>query len=264
MSDTTAETPVTTTRLTREERAARLRARASRKAAEANQLLRKNDALLNCMAGSPVLVGHHSEGRHRRDLVKIDRDMRKSFDAANEAKELERRAQAAETNRAVSSDDADAIARLTEKRDRIEAEKERWKQINACFRRPHPEQALLDMGVAQITADKLVHGDFAGRTGIPAYAFTNASAEIRRLNKRIAELEAAATAPVKAPEHFGAVSVDEAGNRVRIAFPGKPAAAIIARLKSNGFRWAPSIGMWQRMANSIAWDRAREIATAAQ
>src|SRR5687767_11343825 len=30
--------------------------------------------------GQPILVGHHSERRHRRDLAKADRAMRKSID----------------------------------------------------------------------------------------------------------------------------------------------------------------------------------------
>ena len=30
--------------------------------------------------GQPILVGHHSEGRHRRDLKRIDNNMRKSVE----------------------------------------------------------------------------------------------------------------------------------------------------------------------------------------
>jgi hypothetical protein len=35
-------------------------------------------------------------------------------------------------------------------------------------------------------------------------------------------------------------------HRLQIEFPGKPEAAIITRLKQRGFRWAPSVGAWQR------------------
>lgn len=34
--------------------------------------------------------------------------------------------------------------------------------------------------------------------------------------------------------------------RIRLHFPGKPTPAVIATLKSNGFRWAPSERAWQR------------------
>jgi hypothetical protein len=44
--------------------------------------------------GQPILVGHHSEGRHRRDLDKIDRGMRESIDTARASQEAERKATA--------------------------------------------------------------------------------------------------------------------------------------------------------------------------
>lgn len=45
-----------------------------------NALYKTNKSLLDCMAGTPILVGHHSEKRHRRDLEKIDNRMRKSIE----------------------------------------------------------------------------------------------------------------------------------------------------------------------------------------
>ena len=36
-------------------------------------------------AGQPILVGHHSERRHRRDLATVDRAMRKSVDLMNKS-----------------------------------------------------------------------------------------------------------------------------------------------------------------------------------
>ena len=36
--------------------------------------------------GQPILVGHHSEGRHRRDLNRIDTNMKKSIEADEKAK----------------------------------------------------------------------------------------------------------------------------------------------------------------------------------
>jgi hypothetical protein len=47
--------------------------------------------------GQPILVGHHSEGRHRRDLERADRLTRRSIEESDQAGELGRRAASAET-----------------------------------------------------------------------------------------------------------------------------------------------------------------------
>ena len=65
-------------------------------------------------------------------------------------------------------------------------------------------------------------------------------------------------------EQIGEVTIQEQDNRVQILFPGKPSDEIRARLKSNGFRWSPTAGAWQRMPSAWAWQVAREIATAVQ
>ena len=72
----------------------RLRARAEGQRAEASHRFTKNDALLGVMAGTPVLRGHHSEKRHRRDLERISSDMRKGVEASKQADRLEHAAAA--------------------------------------------------------------------------------------------------------------------------------------------------------------------------
>ncbi|PIP94048.1 MAG: hypothetical protein COW78_12130 [Bdellovibrio sp. CG22_combo_CG10-13_8_21_14_all_39_27] len=56
-----------------------------------NQLYKTNKALLDCMAGTPILIGHHSEKRHRRDLEKIDNRTRKSIEEDKKAEHYQRR-----------------------------------------------------------------------------------------------------------------------------------------------------------------------------
>lgn len=46
--------------------------------------------------GQPILVGHHSEGRHRRDIAKIDSAMRKSCEESDKAEYYQDKAKAAE------------------------------------------------------------------------------------------------------------------------------------------------------------------------
>ena len=78
-------------------RAERLRERAAAASAEAqHQYERSRQAVAGIPFGQPILVGHHSERRHRRDVERSHVAMGRSVEAAREAESLERRAEAAE------------------------------------------------------------------------------------------------------------------------------------------------------------------------
>lgn len=47
----------------------------------------------------------------------------------------------------------------------------------------------------------------------------------------------------------GTVEINRVANRLQIFFEGKPDAAVRDELKSNGFRWSPKAGAWQRQLN---------------
>jgi hypothetical protein len=68
--------------------------------------------------GQPILVGHHSEARHRRDLEKIDRNMRAGVDAHASAQAAEGRAASAAARARLEEDPKFAARRA----DRNEAE----------------------------------------------------------------------------------------------------------------------------------------------
>lgn len=221
--------------------------------------------------GQPILVGHHSEKRHRKDLARMEANTRKGFEALKEAQACERRAESAERNLTISSDDPTAIERLRDKAAKLEARRDTMKAINGKIRAAVRQAAKDGSDAAELlaklvpcsleTARESLKPDFAGRVGFPAFELTNTGAEIRRLRGRIAELERAAAAPERAPETFGDVRIEESDNRVQVFFPGKPDAATRGALKCAGFRWAPSVGAWQRMANDGARRAAREIAS---
>lgn len=74
--------------------------------------------------GQPILVGHHSEARHRRDAERIHNKHGQGFEAAKKADYYEERAKSAESNRSIFSDDPEAITNSTtdnELSDTIEA-----------------------------------------------------------------------------------------------------------------------------------------------
>ncbi len=243
----------------------RLEARAAGKRVEAHQRFTKNDALLGVMAGSPILRGHHSESRHRRDLARIDNDMRKSFEASKDADRLARAASAAESNTAISSDDPEAVAKLTAKLEGLQAAQERMKLVNGLIRKHSkagPEAtraALLAAGLRAEDVAVAMTPDCFGKLGFPGYALSGGTAEMARVKKRIAELEARAALP-DTEVTFGDVRVVLSDNRVQLYFPGKPSEELRTELKRNAFVWAPSVGAWQRKPSQWAWDVAKRLA----
>jgi hypothetical protein len=245
----------------RESRIERMRARAAKLKTLADAKYHQYDALLNVMNGTPLLPGHHSYRRHKRDLERIDRATRKSFELSKLADDLERRANSAEINPSISSDDPDAVAKLREKLAGLEKYQATMKAANAAIRKGD-DVALFALVGDQVGAE-LKKPDFCGRIGFANYQLSNNNAEIRRCKLRIAQLESRATAPAKEPWNCataqGVVVVDEAENRVRIRFPFKPSAEVRTSLKQSGFRWAPSEGVWQRMPSPWAWHEAQRI-----
>lgn len=224
--------------------------------------------------GQPILVGHHSERRARKDADRIHNGMRRAIEADKEARDLERRAEAAASNRAISSDDPEAVVLLREKLSKVNKQREMAKSINGAIQKAKRAAAkgeafdalaranLTALGLEDRHLEILLAPDCFGNLGVPAYRMTNLGAEARRIEKRIEELTVKASAPVTPPELHGDIRIEESENRVRVIFPGKPSEDVRERLKSWGFKWAPSEGAWQRHASNQAWHAARAVVRA--
>lgn len=248
----------------------RLRSRAERLARAADAADARARAISDQIPfGQPVLVGHHSQRRHERDLDRIKAGFARSVKLRDEAAAVGRRLRAAESNHSISSDDPEAILKLREKLATVERERERAAEVNARIRSAKRKgngwqevarAELAALGLKPATIDAALAPDFAGRTGVPAYALTNLAAEARRIRGRITVLEREATRPPTEASTLGAIRVEEGDNRVRIALPSKPSEATRALLKSGGFRWSPTAGAWQRQATDNARRDARALA----
>nr|DAM48769.1 MAG TPA: protein of unknown function (DUF3560) [Caudoviricetes sp.] len=84
----------------------------------------------------------------------------------------------------------------------------------------------------------------------PTYELTNSNANIKRVKQRIETLEAVKASQPIEEEHDGYTYRENAeAMRVQFQFDGKPDDETRALLKRNGFRWAPSQGVWQRQLN---------------
>ncbi len=80
-----------------------------------------------------------ADARYRE---RADNKMRQSVAASDKADYYERRAQAAENNTAISSDDPEAIAKLTEKLEGLKQTQEFMKAVNAYYKKNGTCQGL--------------------------------------------------------------------------------------------------------------------------
>ena len=185
--------------------------------------------------GQPILVGYHSEKRHRRDIARMDNGMRKSIEATEKAEHYQRKVKNIENPSAISSDDPEAIRKLKEKLSKMEEKREGYKAFNKKARA-------------------------AGEDTLDSYVLTNLGGNIRRVKQRIEYLERQKGKEYATVEKNG-VTVEHNNelNRIQIFFPEIPAPEVRQRLKSNGFRWSPRAGAWQRQTSDWAYSLAVEF-----
>ena len=156
----------------------------------------------------------------------------------------------------ISADDPQAIAKLKDKLEHLQAAQQMMKDINAYYRKhktldgctilapEEMEKIKSDMAQSWHLEDK----PFA------SYSLTNNNAEISRVKKRIEELEKKALTTFPGWEFDGGtVEANKAENRLQILFDDKPSAEVREQLKSNGFRWSPKANAWQRQLNRNAY-----------
>lgn len=167
--------------------------------------------------------------------------------------------------RAVNSSDGpiqanhpDAARLLRAKIVRALEQHEKMKAANAIIRAATNDdvEALAaavskDTGWQRGTCLKIVRPNEFGSRGIPDWMLTNARAQIRRLEARLAQIERNHANDRTERTHetsVGAVRYVEDPKlaRVQLIFADKPDEAVRAKLKQSGFRWSPSQGAWQR------------------
>ncbi|HAP7949981.1 TPA: DUF4316 domain-containing protein [Enterococcus faecium] len=152
----------------------------------------------------------------------------------------------------ISADDPQAVSKLEKKLEKLEASQELMKAVNAYYRKhgtldgcPH----LIERGIENLKAD-MASGWHYEKKPFQSWQLSNNNAEIRRLKGRIEELTRQKEAAYVGWEFDGGtVEINRVANRLQIFFEGKPDAAVRDELKSNGFRWSPKAGAWQRQLN---------------
>ena len=207
--------------------------------------------------GQPILVGHHSEGRHRNAIKKADAAMGRAVESHDmAAMHRDKAANIQRTlDRSIFSDDENAIEEIEKRIACRDAERKRNTAVNKIIRRkpknectPEKVEAFGAMGIKQEAAARLFEPDFAGRVGIPSYVNSNLGGNISSDKKRIESIKSRTIKQEAAEESENGVSI--VGNvYVAITFADKPEREIINSLKASGFRW--SRGSWNGQRKNI-------------
>jgi hypothetical protein len=188
-----------------EARRERLAARAERLAEKSQQAFaRSSRAMDGIPFGQPILVGHHSEGRHRAALKRSDNAMRQCCELLKQANETARRAESIGSG-GISSDDPDAVTKL--------------------------EQRLAELEAKRIKIKARDH---------ESWELSNLAANIRRIKQRIAELKRPAPKfnPIDTPLYSVTLDVEE--NRIVLKLKERISKEAFKGLRHQAWLWSPT------------------------
>ena len=212
--------------------------------------------------GQPILVGHHSEKSDRAYRNRMSGHYDKAMQLGNKADYYEQKAARVGTG-GISSDDPDAVKKLTAKLELLKRHQDTMKEANRAIRMKDRERGnakLREMGFSDADIKKLRMPDFCGRIGYPSYELQNNNANIHRIEERIKDLQRRQEMETKCE----AVTTDlykykVEDNRCQFVFDGKPEEEVRRILKSNSFKWSPSRGAWVRQASANGMYAARWV-----
>lgn len=185
-----------------------------------------NAATAGIPFGQPILVGHHSEGAHRRAIATAHKKMDKCVELTDKSEYYKNKADGVLNNESISSDDPEAITKLENKLKILQDQHEIIKK------QPHESWQL-----------------------------SNSNGNIRRIKLRIALLKKQEKVTDSEKIINGiTIKVNTDINRVQLLFEDIPDKETRTKLKQNGFRWSPYNKAWQRMISDHALWMAEDIA----
>ena len=215
----------------RQTRIDRMNSASSRLASEATAAsMHSHDLLKDIPLGQPnihgALTGLMNKAHRAADRAVTSREKSNYY---------AEKAEAAESNRAISSDDPNALDKLQAKLSALEAERDRVKADNKEAKKAGGEQA-------------------------PWYTLPYLARDIKALKERIAKLQLVDSMPAELIEFDGGeIESDPVTNRVIIRFDGRQPESVTDSLRSYGFRWAPSAQGWQRLRSPQALKIAKAL-----
>lgn len=158
-------------------------------------------------------------------------------------------------NNAISASDPQAVEKLTEKLAKCKELQETMKIVNAYWRKNGTCKGA--PGISDVQAEKLEKKIETGysweKQPFSSYELTNNNSEIKRLEKRIAEITRNQEVGFSGWSFEGGEAVVNTElNRLQLLFVERPDKEKCVVLKRNGFHWSPTEGAWQRQLTDNA------------
>ena len=162
----------------------------------------------------------------------------------------------------ISADDPAAVDKLKAKLRGLEALQDKMKAVNAYYRKHKILEGCPQLSAEEI--EKLKAGMARSWRSEPkpyeGYLLTNNSAVIRQTKKRIEELSHKAETEYEGwAFEGGEVKMNLEANRLQVFFDEKPDRDTCSAMRHSGFKWAPSVGAWQRQLNDNAIYAAKNL-----
>ena len=194
--------------------------------------------------GQPILVGHHSERHHRRDIARIDSNMARGVERSKMAEHHTACAGgiAVALGSSIFSDDSDAVKALEQRIAEREAERERMKTVNKLYRKGDAE-GLAALGFdLEVLRAKLKTAYSWCQQPYPAYELSNLGGRITADRKRLDVVKRQQTRSTAAEQSPNGVIIEGTGEYIRVTFAEKPEREILNALRAANFGWGG--GSW--------------------
>ena len=146
----------------------------------------------------------------------------------------------------------------------LEKSHQQMKDINVIMRKKVPDddkrEQLKKAGISDTLIRDVFKPDYLGRTRFQGFHLQNSNAKIKNAKERLTTMEKRESTETTSKSINGVKVVDNTeDNRVQLFFDGKPDDTMRDRLKGSGWRWAPSVGAWQRKRTDAAIQSAKQI-----
>lgn len=213
--------------------------------------------------GQPILVGHHSERRHRADLKRRDNHISAMSEHLKKAEYYERKAESVRNNKAIYLDDPEAAPRLEDKIAGLEAHRIAYKAFNKTWKSKGLKVALEQYPGNQEAMAALItrynstfnhatqQHEFKDRGKLPSYMLSSVSAAVVRYRKQLEATKHLSSTPDCTLYESPTVTIKREEGRVSLHFTDKPDESIRSQLRRSplAFKWSPSSGTWTRKLN---------------